>query len=111
MRARYGLAGAVFVAGAVLTGCGGGGGEPVEVKGFRFQPARVEIGAGESVVWTQTDNTIHTITSGSPGSPDGEIDHREFGQDETFSHVFEKAGTYEYFCSNHDSMTGTVTVR
>jgi len=71
----------------------------------------VEIGAGESVVWTQTDNTIHTITSGVPTSPDGEIDHRDFAQDETFSHVFAKAGTYEYFCSIHNSMTGTVTVQ
>jgi plastocyanin len=110
MRARYGLA-AVLVAGAGFTGCGGGGGgASVEVKGFRFQPARISIGTGESVAWTQTDNTIHTITSGVPGSPDGEFDHRDFGQGETFSHVFSKARTYEYFCSIHDSMTGTVTV-
>ncbi len=110
MRARYGLAGAVLVAGAVWTGCGSDGGAAVEVKGFRFQPADVSVASGETVEWTQTDNTIHTVTSGEPGSPDGEFDHRDFGQGETFSHVFAKAGTYEYFCSIHDSMTGTVTV-
>jgi plastocyanin len=89
---------------------GGDGAGTVLVKGFRFQPAAITIRAGSSVEWTQTDNTTHTITSGTPGSPDGTFDHRDFGQDEKFMHAFEEVGTHPYFCNIHNSMKGTVTV-
>lgn len=95
---------------AAFTCGGGGGGNAVLVKGFRFQPAAISIEAGESVEWTQTDNTTHTITSGVPGDSDGEFDHRDFDQNEKFTHTFEEAGTYAYFCNIHNSMKGKVTV-
>jgi plastocyanin len=108
MRARFLV---LFPAAAAAISCGGGNGiNSVEVKGFRFQPAAITIEAGFSVEWTQTDNTTHTITSGVPDDPDGNFDHREFAQDEKFTHTFDEAGTYPYFCNIHNSMTGTVTV-
>lgn len=93
-----------------IAACGGGG-TPVLVKGFRFQPRSASVAVGETITWTQTDNTIHTITAGTPGRPSGAFDHQDFGQGESFSFTFERAGDFPYFCSIHpEGMRGEVKV-
>jgi plastocyanin len=63
-----------------------------------------------TVTWTNTDSTAHTVTSGAPGARTTKFDQRvEAG--ETFSFTFPDAGPYEFFCSIHNSMRGTVIVR
>ena len=83
----------------------------VLVKGFRFQPKTISIAAGSTVTWHQDDNTIHTLTSGVPGSKAGLFDHRGFRQGDDFSFMFSTPGTFPYFCDIHHSMRGQVTVR
>jgi plastocyanin len=80
-----------------------------------FQPNPVEVNVGETVVWTNDDSTVHTVTSGSAGMPDGKFDSSPnfnplLNPGQTFSHTFEEAGEYPYFCALHPNMAGTVVV-
>ena len=78
----------------------------VELKGFAFNPPIITIKAGESITWINRDSAKHTVTS-ETGS---ELNSNLFGKDESYSHQFNTAGTYEYYCVPHPSMKGTVVV-
>jgi plastocyanin len=88
-------------------GSGGTGpGTQVSMKDIKFNPGTVTIKAGGKVTWTNDDSVGHDVTaddfeSGSPGGIDG---------GSTFSHTFKKAGTYNYVCSVHPGMKGSVKV-
>ena len=120
MRARRALAlGLVGV--AVLAGCGNGGsggnavsttttqgnaGEEsgtVVLKGVKFNPDTVSIKAGETVTWEWDDGKI-------PHDVSGEGFKSEIQESGTFEHTFDEAGTFEYKCTVHPTMTGTVEV-
>jgi len=80
-------------------------------SGSCFSPSEVTIGVGESVTWYNDSTTAHTVTSGNPeDGPDGVFDSSLFLAGNTFSHTFTEAGQFEYFCSIHPWMTGTVIV-
>lgn len=70
-----------------------------------FAPNPVEIKAGETVTWINDDSAIHTVTS-----EDGVFESEMMGKGPSFSHTFDKAGEYPYFCSPHPAMVGTVVV-
>jgi plastocyanin len=58
---------------------------------------------GGTVTWEWDDgNVVHDVKSGDFKS--------ELQKEGTFEHTFEEAGTYDYVCSVHPSMKGTVTV-
>lgn len=114
---------AVLIAGlVVLPGCssatsdstpssgnsGGGsttGGATVTLANFAFDPTSVEIKAGESVTWTNEDSAVHTVTG------DGGIDSGDLAKGKSYSKTFDTAGTYNYKCTIHPTMTGTVVVK
>lgn len=77
----------------------------VAIDNFSFGPKTVKVAAGTTVKWTNKDDIPHTVVS-----TDGIFKSHALDTDESFSHTFEKAGTYEYFCSLHPKMTGTVVV-
>jgi YVTN family beta-propeller protein len=81
-------------------------GAKVSIAGFAFGPQRVSIRPGEAVTWTNDDGAAHTVTF-----KDGSAGSASLAPGRTFNRVFEKAGTYEYFCSFHPYMTGQVVVR
>ena len=78
-----------------------------------FIPSTATIGVGETVTWENTDNAAHTVTSGSPADgPDGVFDSSLImAGGASFSHTFDAAGTYDYFCMVHPWMSGVVIVR
>jgi plastocyanin len=78
-----------------------------------FDPNPINMKAGDSVTWTNNDNDIHTVTSGSDEGPSigQEFDSGTLGEGQSFTHKFENPGTYEYFCSIHPSMVGKVIVK
>lgn len=82
----------------------------IEIKLFSFKPSPIVLRAGQTVRWTQRDNTMHTVTSGVPGAPDGRFQSGALAEGATFSFSFPSAGTFPYFCSIHDSMRGEVRV-
>jgi amicyanin len=87
-------------------GAGGGGGAEVSMEGIAFQPAEVTVSAGDTVTWTNNDSVGHDVTadsfsSGEPGA---------MASGDTFEHTFEEAGTFDYVCTVHPGMEGTVVV-
>ena len=75
----------------------------VEIVNFAFNPDTITVAAGTEVTWTNNGNTAHTVTGTNFES--GEI---QPGQ--SYKHTFSSAGTYDYHCSIHTSMTGQVVV-
>ncbi|HEX3127326.1 MAG TPA: fibronectin type III domain-containing protein [Thermoanaerobaculia bacterium] len=77
----------------------------VTVHNFEFDPATVNIQAGDTVVWTNTAG-IHSVTSDDGTSFSVEAKAAPW----TFSHTFPAAGNFPYHCEVHSFMTGTVNV-
>lgn len=75
----------------------------VTMAGSVFQPSSVTIPSGETVTWLNDDEEIHTVTGDDFGS--GNI-----SPGAEFTRTFDDPGTYEYRCSIHPGMVGTVTV-
>jgi plastocyanin len=77
-----------------------------------YSPNPVDVKVGEGVTWSNDDSQIHTATSGAAGSADaGSVfDSGIMSPDATFDFVFDKAGTYDYHCTMHPQMVGTVNV-
>jgi plastocyanin len=84
----------------------------VTMQNIAFDPQDITITQGTTVKWTNQDNFLHTVTSGSPGSPNGIFNSGNMNRFATFSFVFQNTGVYPYYCMIHGSaMTGTVTVQ
>jgi plastocyanin len=82
----------------------------VQVAQFKFAPAQLEIPAGTTVRWDNSDEILHTATSGAPDAATGDFDGQMSGAGTSFSFTFETPGTYVYFCSRHVFMAGEVVV-
>src|ERR1700676_4666134 len=79
---------------------------------FCFVPSSVTIHPGDTVQWSWSSSG-HTSTSGTPGSPNGLWDSGFLNPGQTFSHTFNTAGSFPYYCTAHGQccgMVGTVTV-
>jgi plastocyanin len=81
----------------------------VSLENISFVPATLEIHVGDSVVWTHNDNVQqHTVTA-APGQDEsfdfpagcGPLAGSCMEQGEIFTHRFDTAGTFEYFCNVH----------
>ena len=76
-----------------------------------FIPNTVTIDVGGTVTWENNDTAAHTVTSGTPtGGPDGHFDSSLVMAGSSFSHTFDSAGTFDYFCMVHPWMAGSVIV-
>jgi plastocyanin len=78
----------------------------VVVDNFSFTPAATAVPVGTTVTWTNHDDIPHNVVS-----PEQKFKSPVLDTDEKFSHTFEAAGTYKYYCSIHPRMTGQVVVR
>jgi len=77
-----------------------------------FLPYMVTVDVGGEVTWSNDDTAAHTVTAGSAeDGPSGEFDSSLFMAGTTFSHTFESAGEFPYFCMVHPWMIGIVTVQ
>jgi plastocyanin len=77
-----------------------------------FSPSSVTIHPGDTVQWNW-DDSDHSSTSGMPGSPNGLWDSGVRSRGATFTHTFNSAGSFPYYCTPHGQccgMVGTVTV-
>ncbi|MFA5412685.1 MAG: plastocyanin/azurin family copper-binding protein [Candidatus Micrarchaeia archaeon] len=78
----------------------------VYIRDFQFVPETVTVKQGSTVFWVNEDNVPHAVRM------IGVIDSPYLAKDGApFWHTFtERPGTYEYSCSIHLSMHGTVIV-
>lgn len=88
-----------------------GGGAPagdgqVAIVDFDFRPSPLQTTAGAAVTWTNQDSVAHTVTSDG----DGPMASGELAGGESYEVTFDAAGTYDYLCTIHPTMRGTVEV-
>ncbi len=81
---------------------------PNSIQGFAFNPQIMNINQGTTVTWTNLDSSAHTSTS-DPASTE-QWDSGTLSQGDTFSHTFNRVGTFTYHCQIHPSMTATINV-
>lgn len=80
-------------------------GDQVSIDNFAFAPATLTVKAGTTVMWTNRDEEPHTVAAS-----DGSFHSPGMGTGATYSHTFPTAGTFDYVCSIHPMMHGTVVV-
>jgi plastocyanin len=104
-------------AGGGVTNPGGGGGggitptppastNAVTVSDDKFSPNAITVSPGTTVTWTwASDAALHNVTFN-----DGTASTTQ-GAGTTFSRTFGTAGTFNYVCTLHAGMTGSVVVK
>ena len=80
-------------------------GDQVSIDNFVFAPATLTVKVGGTVTWTNRDEEPHTVAAS-----DGSFHSPGMGTGATYSHTFPTAGKFDYVCSIHPSMHGTVVV-
>jgi plastocyanin len=76
------------------------------VKNSSFQPGRIVVSPGTTVVWTNNDPLEHTVTAA-----DGSFDSGVMAPGATWRRTFTTPGTYPYTCRPHPFMKGVVVVQ
>ena len=77
----------------------------VDMRGNAFGPSELTIQAGDSVTWTNKDAAIHDAAA-----LDGSWTTPKLNINEEATLAFDTAGTFEYRCTIHPQMRGTLTV-
>lgn len=112
---------AVVGALVVMAGCGGSSGTgsagdagdnasaadgtTVVLKDIAFKPGKVSVKAGDTVTWKFEDGGIaHNVVS------DDDSFKSDLKDSGTFRYTFDKPGTFNYVCTVHAGMKGSITV-
>lgn len=77
----------------------------VVIKDFAFTPKDIQIKAGDSITWINEDSMRHSATDLNGAFDTGLLSK---GQEATMT--FGGAGRFEYRCTPHANMRGTITV-
>jgi plastocyanin len=78
----------------------------IEIKDFAFNPQTLTVKSGEKVTWINRDEEPHTIVSVEKQFKKSTA----LDTDQEFTITAGAPGTYNYFCSVHPKMTGTIVV-
>jgi plastocyanin len=77
-----------------------------------FRPENIEVAAGTEVVWTNKGRNEHNVLHVEGDEWGVEVD--DFQPGAVYSHTFDAAGEYRYYCSIHGTtdagMIGTIVV-
>ena len=84
-----------------------GGARKIEIKGKKYSPAKLTIKVGETVTWTNRDDSDHTIVAddGSFGTKENDL-----SPGESYKFTFKKKGKYKYHCKYHPREKGEIIV-
>jgi plastocyanin len=73
---------------------------------MKFVPERVEVAAGDAIVWTNKDFLPHSVTA-----PQAKVESGDLAQNKSFRFVARKKGEMKYLCRLHPLMRGIVVVK
>lgn len=76
----------------------------VKIDNFTFGPQKLTAKVGDTVTWINEDDIPHTVVS------IGHYRSKALDTGDKYSFTFTTSGTFEYFCSLHPHMQGTVVV-
>ena len=84
------------------------GGKTIEVaiQGFAFNPDSITISPGDTIKWTNMDSATHTVEA-----TDSSFKSDNLKTGDSYEHTFTNPGTYNYMCSIHPSMRGSIIVK
>jgi plastocyanin len=82
--------------------------DEIVIDNFAFSPARLTVPRGTRLTWTNRDDDPHTVTSTADPKA---FKSPALDTGESFAVTFDKPGTYQYFCSIHPHMVGTIVVQ
>jgi plastocyanin len=77
----------------------------IKITNLAFDPQEIKIPVGAKVTWTNNDKETHSVVSDT-----GVFESPALTQGTWFNYIFEEAGTFQYHCKFHPTMTGTVIV-
>lgn len=80
-------------------------GDAIGIDNFAFVPATLTIPVGSTVTWINHDEEPHTVAAS-----DGSFHSPGMGSQASYSHTFPAPGKFDYVCSIHPFMHGTVVV-
>jgi len=76
----------------------------LDIKSWGYSSDTITLLKGSTVTWTNFDSATHTVTSA------GNFDSGDITAGKSWSHTFDKAGTFEYSCKYHPSMKAKVVI-
>lgn len=76
----------------------------ITILNFAFSPSTLTINKGETVTWINEDSAPHAIKFETFNSD-------TFSKGESYSKIFDEVGSFNYYCSIHPSMVGTIIVK
>ena len=79
---------------------------PIDISKFAFEPMEVTVAPGTKIIWTNKDETPHTVTS-----QDRTFTSKAMDTDDTYEYTFNREGNFDYYCTVHPFMSGIVHVR
>ena len=77
----------------------------IDIAKFAYGPKEVTVAPGTKIVWTNHDQTPHTVASNDKSFASKGLD-----TDDKFDHTFDREGDFAYICTLHPFMTGVVHV-
>ena len=77
--------------------------EMVTIQNFAYAPSPLTVRVGTKVIWENKDTIWHTVTFPTFWSP-------LLAQNDRYEYIFTQTGTYQYLCTPHPTMLGTVVV-
>jgi plastocyanin len=78
----------------------------VEIRGFAYLPATLQVAAGDTVVWINRDVVPHTATR-----DDRLWDSGSINAEQSWRLVATSPGSQSYYCAFHPVMRGELVVR
>ena len=78
----------------------------ISITDMRFQPERLTVAPGDTVVWVNRDLVPHTATSEHRG-----FDSKTIPPDKSWRYKVRTKGDVMYLCTFHPSMKATLRVK
>lgn len=76
-----------------------------------YSPNNFSAKVGQTIIFDNIDANFHTVTSVNAASePDGKFDSGLLSAGDKYILTLDEPGEYDYFCTIHTNMIGTITV-
>jgi plastocyanin len=83
------------------------GANQIGIDNFKFSPPVLTVRAGTKVTWINKDDVPHLIVNVQRRFKQSPV----LDSEQSFSATLSSPGTYDYFCSLHPKMQGTIIVQ
>jgi plastocyanin len=78
----------------------------VTIESMRFQPERLTVARGDTIVWINKDLVAHTATSGT-----GRFDSAIIQTKQSWEFTASRRGEFPYICTLHPAMKAMLLVQ